>query len=262
MNSQLRELLRSTYIEYTTPFRAVKNKLTFLYGHHLGVDSVDQNQLYDVLKKINKKTTFVDFDEACDLVVSNANINTSLACFSFDDGFEEVANNIVPVLKALNVNCCIFVNPAFIDASDQEREDFYTNRFHLCKKPSGWSALGDFVNSGGIVGSHTNNHYRLSELDESNARTEIVKSKQIIEEKLNVSCNYFAWPYGTARDITAKQLEVVEQHYRLSFSAIRSTSTFYRNKRTINRDHFEGNWRYSHLKYFLSLPKTASCQSG
>lgn len=262
MTSLIRELLKNTYIECVAPFKQVQNKLTFLYGHHMGVESVDQNQLHDVLKKINRKVAFIDFEEACELVERNVNVRSPVACFSFDDGFEEVISSIVPVLDILNTNCCIFINPAFIDSSSLEREEFYENRFHLRKPPAGWDELANFANNGGVIGSHTKNHLRLSNLDDKFARSEIVESKLIIEEKLNIHCNYFAWPYGTAKDITVKQLELAQQYYRLTFSAIRSTEAFYHSQKIINRDHFEGNWRYSHIRYFLTKPKNLSCLPG
>lgn len=261
MNHRLRAILKGLFIETTTPFRSFKQNLTFLYGHHLGVKSVEPNVFYENLNKLKKNVTFIGFDEACHLINTKVEPKTPVACFCFDDGFEEVINQIVPVLNEFNANCCIFINPSFIDASDADKEEFYKNRYHLKKKPSSWDELSAFVSKGGIVGSHTNNHFRLSGLSSEQAANEIITSKNTIEEKLKVSCEYFAWPYGTSKDITPEQLDLVLEYYKFAFSAIRSKRTFHHHPRVINRDHFEGDWKYNQYKYFLSILKNKSISS-
>ncbi|MCW8877889.1 MAG: polysaccharide deacetylase family protein [Kangiellaceae bacterium] len=252
----LRRNIKKSYISLISPFKNIPSQLSFLYGHHLGEDSVRSEYLYDNLKRLNKNVAFISFEEACEIVLSNNRVNHPVVCFSFDDGFEEVVEEIAPVLREFKTNCCIFVNPGFVNGSDNEIAEFQSSRFHVKKYPASWRQLKKFCEKGGVVGSHTNNHFRLSELGYEQASHEIIDSKLLIEKQLDISCRYFAWPYGTAQDISDRQLALVNEHYELAFSAIRDSSVFYNSERTINRDHFEGNWSYDFLRYFLSQPKS------
>ena len=190
------------------------------------------------------------------MVMKKTPIKSPVACFSFDDGFDEVTTQIAPILADLGTNCCIFINPGFIDAMDTERSFYFEERFHLTKSAASWEELKWFVDRGGVIGSHTNTHSRLSHIDHDIAQKELIQSKATIENKLKIECRYFAWPYGTASDVTREQLDIALMHYDLVFSAIRTPARFFYSDRVINRDHFEGNWKYSNIKYFLSMRKS------
>ena len=250
-----RNLLKKIYLNGISPFLTVKNNLTFLYGHHLGSLRSEPEIFEANLKKLNKYVAFIDFDEACEISLNKREIKHPVACFSFDDGFTEVATEMYPVIRNFNVNCCIFVNPGFIDLTSAEQKIFSMSRYNIEKTPSSWSELSAFVQNGGLVGSHTVNHARLSSITMDETYNEIIKSKATIEERLNTECKYFAWPYGTADDVNRDQLDIILENYEFGFSAIRSKKINFFHERIINRDHFEGDWPVNHIKYFLCRQK-------
>jgi peptidoglycan/xylan/chitin deacetylase (PgdA/CDA1 family) len=47
------------------------------------------------------------------------------------------------------------------------------------------------------VGSHTCHHYNIGNLESSFIKSEIFDSKNMIEEKLDLPCKYFAYPFGS-----------------------------------------------------------------
>jgi peptidoglycan/xylan/chitin deacetylase (PgdA/CDA1 family) len=67
--------------------------------------------------------------------------------------------------------------------------------------PSGeslsWSQLKEAVATGLLtVGSHTHGHVRLSTVTESEAEEDLRRSKELIEDRLGVTCRHFAYPWG------------------------------------------------------------------
>lgn len=71
-----------------------------------------------------------------------------------------------------------------------------------------WAAIRDLADRGWSIGAHTMTHPRLSKLPPELQRHEIEASQKTIEDRLGLSCRFFAYPYGnaprTARRIVAE----------------------------------------------------------
>jgi peptidoglycan/xylan/chitin deacetylase (PgdA/CDA1 family) len=62
------------------------------------------------------------------------------------------------------------------------------------------------------IGAHTRHHADLGQIaDEATLRDEIAGSKQDLEALLGRSVRYFAFPYGTARQLTAPAIQVCRE---------------------------------------------------
>jgi peptidoglycan/xylan/chitin deacetylase (PgdA/CDA1 family) len=255
VNNNLRQALKNSYISLFSPFNKINNELYFLYGHYISRESADLNKAFDLLVQLKKKVAFLDFEEACEMIRQNKQVKYPAVCFSFDDGFEEIVNGVAPIIKDLGANTCIFVNPGFIDACEVKQKEMCSKNYHVNKKPATWNDLSKFISNGGVVGSHTLDHVNLSSISNDASISQIINSKLVIESKLNVECKYFAWPYGTAKDITSENILTAIENYDLVFSAIRSNDRFHKFNKVINREHFELDWPLKHVKHFLSRKK-------
>ncbi len=251
----LRSCLRKSYLRLSSPFCQFNSDIYFLYAHYFSNKSSNLNQANELLQQLNKKIAFIDFEEACYLVTNKKTVRHPVACFSFDDGFDEIVNGICPIIQDLGANPCVFVNPGFIDGDSNKQSAMCKNQYHVNKAPASWDDLSLFINRGGVVGSHTIDHVNLAAESSLSASFQIKNSKKVIEDKLNVKCKYFAWPYGTSKDINDHNIRIALDTYDLVFSAIRSKERFYNQPRVINRDHFEFNWKFRDVKYFLSKKK-------
>lgn len=60
-----------------------------------------------------------------------------------------------------------------------------------------WQEIIQLAKSGNFVGSHTQHHEILTSLPALEARTELVSSKQAVEQALGVECALFAYPNGS-----------------------------------------------------------------
>lgn len=60
--------------------------------------------------------------------------------------------------------------------------------------------INQWINSGMEIGSHTLNHVRLKEVDESTAEREIIDSKNQLEQIFGTSVNHFCYPFWSFSD--------------------------------------------------------------
>jgi peptidoglycan/xylan/chitin deacetylase (PgdA/CDA1 family) len=81
--------------------------------------------------------------------------------------------------------------------------------------------LGELVNTGMAVGSHTQSHRVLASLDDSTQHDELAKSKRFLESALGRRVEAFAYPFGRVGTFTTRTMQlVVEAGYRLAFSGV------------------------------------------
>ncbi len=74
-----------------------------------------------------------------------------------------------------------------------------------CAEPMTWSDARRLVEMGMSVGSHTLSHPNLTTLDEDKIEKEFSESRRILEQKLNITCEHLAYPYGYSTE-TARQV--------------------------------------------------------
>ena len=101
---------------------------------------------------------------------------------TFDDGYVDNYTNAFPILKYYGMRATIFVIPAFVGK--------YNNYLT-------WEQLREMEENGITVESHTMNHYKLEELPDDEIRSELLNSKQMLEEKLGHPVEFLAYPTGT-----------------------------------------------------------------
>jgi peptidoglycan/xylan/chitin deacetylase (PgdA/CDA1 family) len=113
---------------------------------------------------------------------------------TFDDGTPDFHEDVVPMLERYRVPATLYLAT------------------RLAESGAGltWDHLADGVRTGLVtVGSHTHTHADLSRATESEAREEMRRSKDLIEDRLGVECRHFAYPWAVgspAADRAAREL--------------------------------------------------------
>ena len=251
----MRSLVRNIILSSVGSTKSIGCGIHILNSHYISKNDSDASVFHDLLNNINKTADFVTIQEAVKLIQNKQKINDKLIAFTFDDGFAECHSKIAPVLSDFNTNAAFFINPGFVDGDDKYIENFNKNVVHVDKKPMNWEQIKELHNQGFVIGNHTYDHVRLVGLSQSELEYQIRLSKSKIEEKLNSSCDYFAWTYGSYNDIDDNALKIVAQEHKYNFSCDNYTKYFWNNQNFLNRRHIEGDWPLSHIKYFLSKGK-------
>jgi len=118
---------------------------------------------------------------------------TRYAAITFDDGFEDAIENAVPELVKRNVPAVFFVTTGVLGQPATwwpevapERNRRIATAEQLQQLPSEWIGIG----------AHTLTHPRLSQLDEAQAKREILEPREQLEALLGRKIETFSFPYG------------------------------------------------------------------
>jgi peptidoglycan/xylan/chitin deacetylase (PgdA/CDA1 family) len=131
----------------------------------------------------------VRLDEALDLLAQRP--ADRYVCVTFDDGYHDVLDNAIPVLRDLQIPATIFIPSEVIDGA--ARPYWYERPPPML----GWSELREIAADDLFaIGAHTRTHPALPKLSDDAAWIEIAGSKQDVEEHLGQPVTAFAYPAG------------------------------------------------------------------
>ncbi len=99
---------------------------------------------------------------------------------SFDDGWRTHYTKALPLLQKYNMTATFYVYTNIID-----KGSFLA-----------WSDVADLSDAGMTIGAHTLSHPFLTKIDPMVAEKEISESKKVLEEKLGIKIEDFAYPFG------------------------------------------------------------------
>ena len=108
---------------------------------------------------------------------------------TFDDGYRDFHDYVLPVLIRMRIPALLYLATGLVAGGRRDRaSDALT-----------WDQLREAVATGLVtVGSHTHTHADLSKASESEAREEMKRSKDLVEDRLGVPCRHFAYPWSVA----------------------------------------------------------------
>ena len=95
----------------------------------------------------------------------------------------------------------------------------------------------------------------MNNLNKDILEREIVLSKRIIEEKLNIVCKYFAYPFGNDNYFDNNAFNLANSIYDYTFTSGNYSTYFFKLNNVLTRRHFEPNWNFKHILYFTSFKR-------
>ncbi len=116
-------------------------------------------------------------------LVSGAALPDKSAVLAFDDGWENQYTYAFPLLRKYGVTATFFI---FTDGVGK-------------KSRMNWEQIADLEKAGMTIGAHTMSHRPLTSIsDPAELAGELSGSKRILEEKLGVPVDFFAYPDGVS----------------------------------------------------------------
>ena len=123
---------------------------------------------------------------------------------TFDDGTADFADVAMPLLVRAAAPVTLYVATDFVDRGRE---------FPRGGTPLSWGALRDVISTGLVtVGSHTHTHALLDRLAADMVADELDRSIELIEDRLGVTPEHFAYPKALLGSAVAQ--EAVRRRFR------------------------------------------------
>jgi len=140
------------------------------------------------LKKHNYRV--ISLSDLVSCLETKTDLPKKAVVLTFDDGYQDNYFNVWPILKKYNFAATIFLVPGLIG---QEMN----NAQKIPLKILDWPQIQEMHQSGLVdFQPHSLTHPRLDKISLEQVRKEIKESRKIIEERLNKTCSFFAYPFG------------------------------------------------------------------
>lgn len=257
--NHFRDFTRRNILNVLGVFSRPQKGIHILNGHMIcrGVpDEASKKYFSYQLKELSRYAGFIKIEEAVSLIKNGEVVDRPLVAFTFDDGFQECHSMIAPVLEDFGVNAAFFINPNFAEGDDSYIKEFTNKNVRTPGKyPMRWNNIKELSDRGHIIGAHTMDHYLINDTNLPVLELQIGQCKSVIENKLSVPCEYFAFPYGRLEHANLLSINIACKYYKYVFSQSDYRHYFSYEGRVINRRHFEPFWPVSHVYYFLSCNK-------
>ena len=124
---------------------------------------------------------------------------------TFDDGFENVFRNAMPVLKECGFRAIQFIVSGFIG----KRNSWDEALDGLTEPLMDEAQIREWLAQGHRIGAHTRTHRRLPSLPSGAMREEIESSKKELEDRFGVAVEDFCYPHGAYDQRVADMVQEV-----------------------------------------------------
>ncbi|MBW2172510.1 MAG: polysaccharide deacetylase family protein [Deltaproteobacteria bacterium] len=138
--------------------------------------------------------------------------NNSRVIFTFDDGYEDNYTDAYPILREYGYTAILYLPFDYLGTSKMHTRDTWESGRPEHNRLLNWNQVEEMLKDGMEIGSHTMSHVNLTRLSPEQARREIVESKHVLEQKLQVGITSFCYPEGYFEEKHARWVQ--EAGYR------------------------------------------------
>ncbi|MBE0435699.1 MAG: polysaccharide deacetylase family protein [Methylomicrobium sp.] len=142
----------------------------------------------------------IDLNDISSILKDELHLESDAVAVTFDDGFEDFYHDAMPVLREYNIPATLFMVSNRTDGFN----DWMVKKGSPKRKLLSVPQLLEISKNNITIGSHTRTHPKLTEIssDLDCLNREIKESKIELENKLGLSVNHFAYPYGLFNELT------------------------------------------------------------
>jgi peptidoglycan/xylan/chitin deacetylase (PgdA/CDA1 family) len=252
----IRQFAKDTVIRIDNPLRINRGpKGNRVLVYHL-VLREDRRLFEDHIKFLKDNFLVTSVSEVLQTVTEAKNKDEYRVAITFDDGFRILMSDCLEMLNKYEIKATFFVPTGFVDLFDTPdlaaRFSLRAHYYSLPLEPMRPEDLQSLVNMGHEVESHGVSHISISAMSRQQAFRELEVSKQRIVEWTGVTPKAFAYPYGHTSNVIGNPKDWLRQSgYSWGLTLRRGNIGDSTDPFIAARDHVEGNWPISYLKYFL-----------
>lgn len=173
----------------------------------------------------------VSLEDVLNFLLGRAQLPRDACLVTIDDGLRSTLTEAFPILRRWGVPAVAFVSAGLIGSGHRYPEPYMD-----------WDEVRALANSELVeIGSHAYTHRSLGMIPPDEARREIRKSKEHLEDKLGLPIRSFAYPYGTRSDFTpATERALAEAGFRIAFNSMHGSIRAGMNPISLPRVKVEG----------------------
>jgi len=207
----------------------------------------DHLKFLEQLEALKKNWNFVSPNDFELMMKNKALITGRNVLLTFDDGFK--SNRVIAekILKSLDIKSIFFIVPEFINQTNNNQSKKFIAKFILPGLSidlidddmvnMNWGDLHYLLEQGHVVGAHTMNHKRLSELTSVGEMDyEIIESARLLENNLNIKIKHFAYTFGDISSFSLDALRCAVKKFSFIYTGLRGNNANDRTLISIKRD--------------------------
>lgn len=184
------------------------------------------------LRWLARSWRFVDPQKFAAMVSGEEQVKEGNLLLTFDDGF--ASNRLVAekVLNPMGIRALFFIVSSFVEISGKDdQRAFIARNIYPDINPAAipehwgnmdWNDLNYLLETGHTIGAHTATHARLSKIARADElEAEIVGSADVLERKLGVKVEHFAYTFGNLASFSPLALAVARKRFRFIYTGLR-----------------------------------------
>ena len=185
-----------SYLFWRIRFKRTSNKSIQILTYHKINDDFDWGITRQKVSQFKRGIKFlhdlgyksVPLEEA----FKSQEISDRKVAITFDDGYEDVYSNAVPILQKYNFTAFVFIITGFVGKYNSWDYNLGKKR----KRHLSWKQIKEMSECGFGFGSHTVNHPDLTKIEKRFVEYELKKSKEVLEDKLGKETIFLSYPFG------------------------------------------------------------------
>lgn len=163
--------------------------------------SVSPEEFNRQMRYVKERCTPVRLRDIADFLEGKRSLPRRAVAVTFDDGYRDFETHALPILQRYKIPATVFVTAGEVDRKEIGNYLPLLEWKDICDILRG-SALEEVPRKSALVeiGSHALTHRKLTRLSPEEAENEIVSSAVVLERRIRLRPQFFAYPKGSFND--------------------------------------------------------------
>lgn len=215
----------------------------------------DEVRFADQLRWLSHSWRFITLCEFALMIVGGQPVQEDCLLLTFDDGFASNRHVAETILNPMGIKALFFIVSEFAALSETaEWRSFVAQNIYPGLQPKDVPAhwrnmtyddLAYLLDTGHSIGAHTASHARLSTVAPIDLAAEIILSADVLEHKLGVKLEHFAYTFGDLSSFSPAALAVARSRFKFIHTGLRGPNSSSVAPWAIRRDAMDANDSFS-----------------